>query len=86
MGYILWGHKELDMVERLSMHSTHDYRAGIHPLPQNGAQLSLVQSLSCVQLFTIPWMAAHQVFLSITNSQSSLKLTSIESVMPSTRE
>ena len=42
-----------------------------------------VQSLSRFQLFAIPWIAARQAFLSITNSQSSLRLTSIESVMPS---
>ena len=42
-----------------------------------------VQSLSCVWLFATPWTAAHQASLSITNSQSLLKLTSIESVMPS---
>jgi len=42
-----------------------------------------VQLLSHVQLFETQWIAAHQAFLSITNSQSSLKLTSIESVMPS---
>ena len=36
-----------------------------------------------VRLFVIPWIAARQAFLSITNSRSSLKLTSIESVMPS---
>ena len=41
------------------------------------------QSLSRVQLFATPWITAHQASLSITNSQSSLKLTSIESVMPS---
>ena len=41
------------------------------------------QSLSCVQLFATPWIAAHQASLSITNSRSSLRLTSIESVMPS---
>ena len=41
------------------------------------------QSLSCVQLFVTPWIAALQGSLSITNSQSSLRLTSIESVMPS---
>ena len=40
-----------------------------------------VQSLSCVQLFATPWTAAHQASLSITNSQSLLKLMSIESVM-----
>ena len=45
--------------------------------------LSSVQLLSCVQLFETPWTAAHQASLSITNSQSLLKLTSIESVMPS---
>ena len=42
-----------------------------------------VQSLSCVRLFVTPWIAACQASLSTTNSQSSLKLMSIESVMPS---
>ena len=46
-------------------------------------QFSSVQSLSHVQLFVIPWIAARQALLSITNFQSSLKLTSIELVMPS---
>ena len=41
------------------------------------------QSLSRVGLFVTPWIAACQASLSITNSQSSLRLTSIESVMPS---
>ena len=49
----------------------------------NSVQFSLVQSLSRVRLFATPWIAARQASLSITNSQSSLKLTSIESVMPS---
>ena len=44
---------------------------------------SSVQSLSCVQLFATPWITARQACLSITNSQSSLKLPSIESVMQS---
>ena len=44
---------------------------------------SLVQSLSCVQLFVTPWTPARQASLSITNSQSLPKLMSIESVMPS---
>ena len=48
-----------------------------------GKCFSSVQSLSCVQLFVTPWMAACQAFLSITISRSSLKLMSIESVMPS---
>ena len=46
-------------------------------------QFSSVQSLSHVQLFATPWIAACQASLSINNSQSSLKLTSIKSVIPS---
>ena len=42
-----------------------------------------VQSLSCVWLFATPWTAACQASLSITSSQTLLKLMSIESVMPS---
>ena len=42
-----------------------------------------VQSLSCVRLFATPWTAACQASLPITNSQSLLKLMSIELVMPS---
>ena len=45
--------------------------------------VSSVQSLSRVRLFATPWIAARQASLSITNSQNSLKLKSIESVMPS---
>ena len=43
----------------------------------------VVQSLSRVQLFVTPWTAARQAFLSITISQSLLKLMPIESLMPS---
>ena len=46
-------------------------------------EFSSVQSLSCVRLFATPWIAACQASLSITSSRSSLRLTSIESVMPS---
>ena len=46
-------------------------------------QFSSVQSLSCVQLFVTPWITARQDSLFITNSQSSHKLMSIKSVMPS---
>ena len=46
-------------------------------------QIRSVQSLSRVRLFATPWIAAHQASLSITNSWSSSKLMSIESVMPS---
>ena len=49
----------------------------------HSVQLSSVQSLSPVWLFVTPWITAHQASLSITNSQSSLKLMSIKSVMPS---
>ena len=44
---------------------------------------SSVQLLSPVRLFATPWIAAHQASLSITSSRSSPRLTSIESVMPS---
>ena len=45
--------------------------------------ISSVQSLSCLLLFVIPWTAECQASLSITNSQSLLKLMSIKFVMPS---
>ena len=50
---------------------------------KNKCQFSSVQSLSRVRLFATPWIATCQASLSITNSRSSLRLTSIESVMPS---
>ena len=59
--------KELDMTQHLN----------------NNKIDSSVQLLSRVQLFETPWSAARQASLSITNSQSLLKLMSIESVMPS---
>ena len=49
------------------------------------ARVSSVQSLSCVLLFVTPWITVRQASLSITNSQSSPRLMSIESVMPSSR-
>ena len=49
----------------------------------NTVQFSSVQPLSRVRLFATPWITAHQASLSITNSRSSLRLTSIKSVMPS---
>ena len=59
-----------------------------HPYMTTGKTIVLiishsVQSLSCVQLFVTLWIAAHQASLSITNSQSLLKLMSIKLVMPS---
>ena len=49
----------------------------------SSVQFSSVQSLSRFQLFATPWIAAHQASLSITSSRSSLRLMSVESVMPS---
>ena len=55
----------------------------IRDRPQFLRQFSSVQLLSRVWLFVIPWTAACQASLSITNAQRLLKLSSIESVMPS---
>ena len=52
-------------------------------LPLDWHLLNSVQSLSRVRLFATPWITARQASLSITNSRSSLRLMSIESVMPS---
>ena len=46
-------------------------------------QRLLLSHFSCVRLFSTPWTAARQASLSISNSRTSLKLMSIESVMPS---
>ena len=58
-------------------------KALVFPVVMYGCGFSSVQSLSRVRIFSTPWIAAHQASLSITNSRSSLKLMSIESVMPS---
>ena len=50
---------------------------------ENAVIFSSVQSLSHVQLFVTPWIAARQASLSITNSRSLLKLMSIQTVIPS---
>ena len=55
----------------------------INPKQLRKWQFSSVQSLSCVRLFVTPWTIARQASLSITNSWSFPKLTSIDSVMPS---
>ena len=52
-----------------------------HPITTLG--LLVVAVHYCVQIFATPWTVARQASLSITNSRSLLKLTSIESVMPS---
>ena len=51
------------------------------PHTQVHIHVAVVQLLSRVRLFVTPWTAAHQASLSITNSQSLLKLMSIESVV-----
>ena len=67
-----WGYKQ-DWLLRLTMQVKWN----------NVCKFSSVQSLSCVRLFVTPWIAAHQASPFITISWSSLRLTSIESVMPS---
>ena len=57
-------------------------KATVERLDLLGVQFSSVQSLSCVQLFATPWIAAHQASLSITNSRSLPRLMSIKSVIP----
>ena len=62
---------------------TFDFYNYFSSLGWYSVQFSSVQLLSHVQLFATPWTAAHQASMSITNSQSLLKLMSIETVMPS---
>ena len=66
-----------------SLYQHHNSKASIFWNSSIFMDLSSVQSLSCVRLFAIPWIAARQASLSITNSWSSLRLMSIESGMPS---
>ena len=73
------------------MHYSHKGSLGLTRLPKDPwnkqglgtTALSSVQSLNRVRLFATPWIAARHVSLSITNYRSSLRLTSIKSVMPS---
>ena len=60
-----------------------DFLCDVIRLRKWNDQIRSDQSFSRVRLLATPWIAAHQASLSITNSQSSLRLTSIESVMPS---
>ena len=55
----------------------------LHHASADRGALCLVQLLSCVRLFVIPWTSARQASLSITNSRSLFKFMSNESVMPS---
>ena len=76
----VWGWLATWLLFSIVDHNTCLQILWILPLP---LPLISVQSLSCVQLFATPWTAACQASLSITNSQSLLKLMSIASVMPS---
>ena len=75
------------MVRYSSLLSRLDYclknLLGQRPWLKKYVQFSSVQLFSHVQLFVTQWTAARQASLSITNSQSLLKLTSIQSMMPS---
>ena len=72
-------------LEKISFHSNPKKRQcqRMLKLLHNCIHLSSVQSFSHVQLFATPWTPACQASLSITNSQSLVKLLSIGSVMPS---
>ena len=72
------GHKHMKW--KVAYHETQVYGLST---TQVTCHISSVQLLSRVWLFVTPWIAAHQASLSITNSQSSPRLMSIESVMPS---
>ena len=72
------------VVQWLRLHAPISGGPGLIPGWGIRSQFSSVQLLSCVLLFVTPWTTACQASLSITNSQSLLKLMSIESVMPST--
>ena len=73
--YLTWDCKEMKSEACLARKAS---SVGAHRVP-----FSSVQSLSHVRLFVTPWIAARQASLSITKSRSSLRLMSIESVMPS---
>ena len=88
VGYSPWGCKESITTERL--HFTSRPKCAMcsemrrqSPLAWDVTLIFSVQLLSCVRLFATPWTAARQASLSLTNSQSLLKLMPIESVMPS---
>ena len=77
---------EMQMKMTIKYHNTHIRMSTFLKMWEyqtHTVQFSSVQSLSRVWLFETPWIAAHPASLSITNSRSSLRLRSIESVMPS---
>ena len=78
---IFW--KEFIILDAIKCCASPDWLNVLGSCPPTSVQFSSVQSLSRVRLFATPWTAAHQASLSITNSRSSSKLMSIDSVMPS---
>ena len=78
---ILMGVKEESEIAglKLSIQKTKIMESG----PISSVQFSSIQSLSHVWFFATPWITTCQASLSITNSHSSLRLTSIKSVIPS---
>ena len=86
-----WLGKEIVTISSVSLHFSYSsshrkiskFSIPVGSQTEHSVQFSSVQLLSRVRLFVTPWIAARQASLSITNSQSSLKLMSIESVMPS---
>ena len=76
-----WQSTSSGCTEKLSLQGRlRPFFKGFHLLQLGSSRISSVQSLSHVRLFATPWTAARQPSLSITNSQSLLKLMSIESV------
>ena len=75
--------KYLTKIEWLNHNTQLDNVTGNHLKRSASVQFSSFQSLNRVRLFATPWIAACQASLSITNSWSSLRFTSIESVMSS---
>ena len=75
-----WAHNRFNRAQGKKISKLEDVSIEITKLKH---QFSSVQLLSRVQLFATPWIAARQASLSITNSRSSLRFTSIKSVMPS---
>ena len=82
-GYFVHGILQARILEWVAMPSSRGSSPSRNWTWSPGLLGQSVQSLSHVQLFATPWTAAHKAPLSIINSQSLFKLTSIESVMPS---
>ena len=83
----IWKANILAAISRVRKSTDHFNKAPIllhiRTKTKRSYQIRSHKSLSHVWLFATPWIAARQASLSITNSRSSLRLTSIESVMPS---